>query len=158
MDKNIWGNYMNLFPQHSPSSSEINAWLKSTMDCMDDLMIFSKKICEMKATPDDVMLLWKNSTKKIQGSMAECMKIMGVADNSAIEETEKKLADANKTIDDQKKKMKDQEKEMASQKKEIDKLNSVIADQKKEMSKMQQTIASLESTAVKTAAAPKTNQ
>lgn len=178
MDKNIWDNYFKFMKPETASSNEINAWLQNTMNYMDDFVVFSKKVCEMKATPDDIMLLWENSSKKIQGSMSDCMKMFGMADNSKSEETEKKLAAANKMIDDQKKKIKDQDKEISAQKKETDKLNQLIADkdkelsaqkkdadklsqliadQKKEISKLQQTITSLEAAAVK-AETPKTNQ
>ncbi|WP_156906749.1 hypothetical protein [Desulforegula conservatrix] len=178
MDKNMWDNYFKFMKPETASSNEINAWLQNTMHYMDDFMTFSKKVCEMKATPDDIMLLWENSSKKIQGSMSDCMKMFGMADNSESEETEKKLAAANKTIEDQKKKIKDQDKDISAQKKEadklnqlladkdkeisaqkkdVDKLNQLLADQKKEISKLQQTIASLEAAAVK-AATPKTNQ
>ena len=178
MDKNMWDNYFRFMKPETAGSNEINAWMQNTMHYMDDFVAFSKKVCEMKATPDDVMMLWENSSKKIQGSMSDCMKMFGMADSSETEEIQKKLSAANKTIEDQKKKIKDQDKEisaqkkeadklsqllsdkdkdMSAQKKEIDKLNQLLADQKKEASKLQQTIASLEATAVK-AAAPKISQ
>ncbi len=185
MNKNIWDNYFQFMNPETKSTAEINSWLQSSMDYMDDFMTFSKKVCEMKATPDDIMLLWENASKKIQGSVSECMKMFGVADNSETEEAIKKYETAGKTIDDQKKKIKDQEKEISAQKKEIEKLNQSLseqkkevnklvqsladqkkdadklsqslADHKKEITKLQQTISSLETTAVK-AATPNTNQ
>jgi len=134
MDKNMWENYFRFMKPEAATSNEINSWLQTTMDYMDDFMTFSKKICEMKATPEDVMLLWENSSKKMQGSMSDCMKMFGMADSSEAEESQKKLVTANNIIEDQKKKIKDQDKEMSTQKKEADKLNQLLLDKNKEMS------------------------
>lgn len=166
MDKNTWENYFAFMKPEPASTAEINAWFQSTMGYMDDFVSFSKKVCEMKATPDDVMLLWENSTKKLQSSVSDCMKIFGFPDSNAeeaasnkakIDEAFKKLEAANKSIEEYKKKIKDHEKEIAAQKKDNDKLNQLLADQKKEITKLQQTISSLEEAAVK-AATPKTSQ
>lgn len=179
MEKNLWDNYLNFMKPQSASTNEINAWLQSTMGYMDDFVSFSKKVCEMKATPDDVMMLWENSSKKIQTSVADCMKILGFPDNAAadaaskaeIDAALKKLEAAQKSIEDYKKKIKDQEKDLASQKKENEKqgqllseqkkenekLTQLLSEQKKEITKLQQSISALEEAAVK-AATPKTSQ
>jgi len=143
MDKNMWDNYLKFMKPEAANSNEINAWLQNSMNYMDDFVTFSKKVCEMKATPDDVMLLWENSSKKIQGTMSECMKMFGMADNVESEEIKKNTAAADKTIEDQKKKIKDQDKELASQKKAMDQANQLLADQKKEATSQKKEIDQL---------------
>lgn len=145
MTNNMWDNYLKFMNPETKNAAEINAWIQNTMDYMDDFVTFSKKVCEMKATPDDVMALWENASKKIQGSVSECMKMFGVADSSELEQAIKKyeaeIKAAGKTIDDQKKKIKDQDKEISAQKKEIEKLNQSLSDQKKEADKLTQSLS-----------------